>query len=132
MNKKSGIIFILIGFSLSLGLMYISSNPKAEETSVNTIVSIKKVSSGIEIELHSTKSFPIRALPPILRIGAKGFMMSRYPTPRDLYTLAFYLTLPEFDQLNTSDPVIVHYGGVDLESEYWDFGVLDKNMLINN
>ena len=130
MNKNIGIIFILLGFSL--GLMYVSSQPQAEETSVNTIVSIKKVSSGIEIEFHSTKSFPIRALPPALQIGAEGFMMSRYPTPRDLYTLAFYLTLSEFDQLNTGDPVIVHYGSRELESEYWDFGVLDKNTLNTN
>ncbi len=93
----------------------------------NTIDSIKTVKAGVDIELTSTKEFPVRDELVVLRIGTKEFTKSRSPDDGNLNTLIFTLTTQEFDQVATGDEVTVQYGR-DGSSERWDFGKLDKRL----
>jgi len=45
----------------------------------NTVDSIKTVQSKIEIQVTSTKEFPVRDELVVLQIGSKPFTESRYP-----------------------------------------------------
>jgi hypothetical protein len=100
----------------------------AAEPAVNTISGIRAVESGVEIELHSSRPFPVRNQITVLRIGDKEFTKSRYPKDGNLDTLIFKLTSDEFGQLANGDPVRVQYGR-GVTADYWDFGTLDKRRL---
>lgn len=98
-------------------------------SAVNTIKSINPVAATVEIEVHSTKPFPVRALPPVLKIGDKRFRMSRPPKDGSLHTLVFSLNASEFAQLHDGDPVVVLYGAAESPGERWNFGRLDKSRM---
>jgi hypothetical protein len=103
---------------------------------VNIIKSIKYVDSsdaledkaGVEIELISTRAFPVRNELAVLRVGDGEFTLSRYPEDGHTNTLIFTLTTKEFARLANGDPVTVQYGR-GLSGGGWDFGPLDKNLL---
>ena len=102
----------------------------------NEIVAIRTVNGGVEIELSSTRPFPIRALYAVLCIGAAlESPQSRHPDG-SLNTIIFLLTREEFDRTRDGDPVTVQYGGCNRDltdmRPYWDlwiFGPLDKSLL---
>jgi len=114
--------------ALSVLIFLLSLPALATGEEMNTIKGIKTVQSGIEIELNSTKPFPVRSQITVLRIGGKEFTNSRYPEDGSLNTLIFTLTFDEFEQTATGDQVTVQYGHGELVDR-WDFGSLDKSWL---
>lgn len=93
---------------------------------VNLVKKTRTVTSGVEIEINSTRAFPVRNEIVILRIGAEEFTKSRYPEDGDLKTLIFTLTADEYARTNTGDKVTVYYGRDPSTENKWDFGVIDK------
>jgi hypothetical protein len=115
--------------TLSTPIALFTFSAVAAEPAVNTISGIRTVESGIEIELHSSRPFPVRNQITVLRIGDKEFTKSRYPKDGNLDTLIFKLTPDEFGQLANGDPVRVQYGR-GVKADYWDFGTLNKRLLV--
>jgi hypothetical protein len=115
--------------TLSTPIALFTFSAVAAEPAVNTISGIRTVESGVEIELHSSRPFPMRNQITVLRIGDKEFTKSRYPKDGNLDTLIFKLTPDEFGQLANGDPVRVQYGR-GVKADYWDFGTLNKRLLV--
>ncbi len=92
------------------------------------IRSIRAAGPAIEVEVHSSTPFPVRALPPVLRIGGREFRLSRSPADGSLSTLIFLLTPEEFARVSTGDQVTVHYGGAETPHG-GAVGRLDKSLL---
>jgi hypothetical protein len=95
---------------------------------VDGIRGIHAIGPRIEIEIHSVQPFPVRAIPPVLRIGAREFHFSRSPDDGDLHTLIFLLSPAEFAQLSSGEDVSVHYGPPDALPGR-ALGRLDKGLL---
>lgn len=131
MHRKASLALALSFLALMLGASPSSDSTSEEESPTNTIRAIRVVARGVEIEVHSTRPFPIRALPAILRVGDQEFIRSRYPKGGGLDTLVFLLSREEFDALASGDPVAVQYGKgrVANPRTRWDFGSLDKSLL---
>ncbi len=83
---------------------------------------------GVEIELFRTQGFPVRGEIPVLRVGGREFLLSRYPQSGDTRSLIFTLGVDEFAQLKTGDEVTVQYGR-EGSGPRWNFGRLDKARL---
>jgi hypothetical protein len=108
---------------------------------VNTVKSVKAVGSHVEVELHSSREFPVRDEVIVLRIGKKEFLTSRSPADGSLKTLIFSIPADEFAQLADGETMSVGFGRgrVDLPEQAagaareavrrWDFGKLDKSQL---
>ena len=94
---------------------------------MNVVKSIKTNKSGdIEIELKSTKEFPVRDAVIELHIGNQTFRRSRPAPDGSLNTIIFVLTHDEFVKINTGDSVTV---GFSHEPPGWNFGKVDKSLL---
>jgi hypothetical protein len=140
---------------LGLALSYFIVLPglaaqQADGPKVNTVRSVRSVAppagvaaaaAEVEIELHSSHEFPIRAEVVVLRIGSSDFMKSRSPADGSLNTLIFSVPADEFAQLSNGAQMTVRYGrrepGVPqgpaaqalVDRWTWDFGKLDKSLL---
>jgi hypothetical protein len=83
---------------------------------------------GFEVVVTSDVAFPVRDELAALRIADQVFTLSRYQdsgdNPGDTHTLIFTLSIDQFAQINSGDPVIVQYGAD--ESTQWVFGPLNK------
>jgi hypothetical protein len=91
---------------------------------VNVVRSVKTNQSGeIEIELNSTKEFPVRDAVIELRIGDQTFRRSRPAPDGGLNTVIFVLTDDQYAKINTGDSITV---GFSHEPSGWDFGKIDK------
>jgi hypothetical protein len=102
----------------------------------NEVVAVRRINSGIEIELYSDMPFPARALFPVLCIGMEGFVLSRPPDDGDFHTIIFLLSEEEFARLRQGDPVTIQYGGCREDTSdlrpFWDlwvFGPFDRTLL---
>jgi len=94
---------------------------------INVVKSIKTNPSGdVEIELKSTKEFPVRDAVIELRIGNQTFRRSRPAPDGSLNTIIFVLTKAEFARINTGDSLTV---GFSHEPPGWNFGNIDKTQL---
>lgn len=101
---------------------------------VNTLKSIQRLTSprpGVEIELSSSRDFPVGDDIVIMRIGARDFSLSRPPADGRLNTLIFFLTPSEWESVKTGERVFVYYGSDDAKNPAtrWDFGNLNKSLL---
>ncbi|HKA56774.1 MAG TPA: hypothetical protein VKJ47_24280 [Candidatus Binatia bacterium] len=94
----------------------------------NTIMSITTVGQTVEITVNSTIPFDVRDELVVLMIGDLEFTTSRSPEDGNLNELIFVLTLDEWNQVATGDPVSVQYGPDDT-TDRWNFGTLDKSLL---
>lgn len=101
----------------------------AAEKDVNVVKSMRAVDSEVEIEVHSSREFPVRDQVVILRIGKREFSKSRPPDDGSLHTLIFHVPADEFAQLADGDPMTVQYGRHDDARDRWDFGPLSKAQL---
>lgn len=104
----------------------------AEEAELNEIVAIRHVGGdaslsssmsgeAVEIEVASTRAFPIGGALPTLVIGDRAFTLSRFSsgaTDRFIFTV----DAAEFNALKDGDEVSVHVGG----ARSWNFGPLNK------
>ncbi len=83
---------------------------------------------GVEIELFSRQGFPVRGEIPVLRIGGREFLVSRYPESGDTHVLIFTLSREEFRGLASGDEISLQYGR-DAAGPRRDFGRLDVSRL---
>ena len=101
-----------------------------------TVAASSAPAPTIEIELNSSREFPVRDEIVILRIGGRDFSRSRPPKDGSLNTLIFMLTADEFAQLPDGAAMSVRYGrglrdesSVGTATARWDFGKLNKALL---
>ena len=94
---------------------------------VNLVETIQKGPGGVQIQVTSSRPFPVRALPPVLQIGSHRFSRSVRPPDGDLDTLIFLLEHQEFAQLRTGEPAYVLYGKGGSPRERWDLGEFRKD-----
>lgn len=94
---------------------------------VNTIKSMTTVGQTVEITVNSGAGFDVRDELVVMIIGDQQFTTSRSPDDGSLNELTFILTLEEWNQLATGDPVIVQFGEDDDNPQ--NFGTLDKSLL---
>jgi hypothetical protein len=118
----------------------IDARAQVPRPDVNSVESVRSVGRSVEIELHSSREFPVRDEVVVLRIGKKEFSRSRPPEDGSLNTLIFILPVAEFDALPDGAPLTVKYGrqreeegGMSADSAAdhgprWDFGKLNKAM----
>jgi hypothetical protein len=119
-----------------------AKEPADDDTAVSNVVTrIETTEDGIEVELTSSKPFPVRALPPILRVGSSEFRLSRNPEDGRLETLIFLVPEKDFAELRADDAVAVFYGSPAPVDEgttaaiaepggyVWDFGAFPIDLL---
>ena len=111
---------------VALGSLLFFAPAAAQVT--NTIKSITTVGQTVEITVNSTIPFDVRDELVVLIIGDQEFTTSRSPEDGNLNELIFVLTLDEWNQVATGDPVSVQFGQDD-PSDHWNFGTLDKSLL---
>ena len=123
--------FALVGFAAQQGA----------PPDTNVVKSIRAATFNgaavIEIELQSSKEFPMRDQIVVLRIGNKDFMRSRSPANGSLNTLIFMLTPEDFGQLADGASMSVRYGmeyseepaAQSADNARWQFGQLNKSLL---
>jgi hypothetical protein len=83
----------------------------------------------VEIEISSPDGFPVMNSLPVLRVGSREFLLSRYPDNGATDTLIFTLTGAEFAQLVTGEEISLQYGEGNEPSRMWNLGSLSKNLL---
>jgi len=111
----------------TMGVQNVDDGPEANEIVAIRVLgagarSVKGLSSGaVEIQLASTRPFPVGGALPILSIGGQDFAMSRYATGAT-DQLVFVLDEPAFDALPDQSPVTVRIGA----ARQWEFGHLNK------
>lgn len=97
----------------------------ASAAETNRIVAIRRaLAEGraiIEIELQSSRAFPVGGALATLTIGDKSFQLSRFPSGKT-DRLVFMLDPAEFAALPDGAPVSVAIGG----APPWRFGALAK------
>ena len=98
------------------------------KTDTSEIVRIERVGDAVEVELFSTRPFPVRALPAMLCVGTERFTRSRFPEDGSLNTLIFTLRQDPFDAIQDASLVTVQHGDgcfLDLDQQrlYWDLWV---------
>ena len=118
----------------------IIAGAQAPQADVNTVKSIRTVNGVVEVELHSSREFPVRDEVVVLRIGKKEFLRSRSPEDGSLKTLIFMIEPDEFGSLADGEEMTVKYGksredagdvGADAASAHrprWNFGKLNKSL----
>jgi len=116
----------------AIALLVLGAPAVRGQGDVNTIRSIESVAGQrIEIEVHSTREFPVRDEIVILRVGTQEFTLSRSPADGSLHTLIFRLTPAEWAGTKTGDAVLLYFGQDDPKdtANRWVFGSLDKSKL---
>lgn len=109
----------------------------AQAPAMNTVKRIQTVDGIVEIEVHSTRQFPVRDQVVVLRVGDREFLRSKTPENGSLNTLIFMLTPAQFTALSDGAAMTVKYGrdngqsgGVEIAAAArglkWDFGKLNK------
>lgn len=121
MRNTFGWRAVLLLGALLAGTMAVAQDKKE----VNGIKSIRTISAGVEIELHSTTAF-LQSDLPVLQIGEQEFTLSRSPDDGDLNILIFKLSSGEFARTSSGDRVIFQYGRGEGRNKR-DFGRLDKS-----
>jgi len=98
------------------------------QSETNRIVAIRRVASvagravpGVEIELSSTRAFPIGDALPTLTIGGRSFTLSRFGSGK-ADSLVFMLEAGEYAVLKDGADVMLEIGG----ARPWSFGALRK------
>jgi hypothetical protein len=94
---------------------------------VNVIKNIQTTSGGIEIELTSQMSFPVRNEMVKLWIGNQECTTSRHPEDGNRNTLIFTMKPEQFARAAAGERVVVQFGND--ASRRWDFGPLDRALL---
>lgn len=108
-----------------------AQNGKVESVEAQNVVrTINSSPSGaVDVELNSTREFPVRNAIIQLHIGSKTYRQSRSPDG-SLNNLVFTIPAGEFTSaLNNGDPMWVDFHGQEQSGLWWDFGMLDKSKL---
>lgn len=98
----------------------------------NQVVAIRHLSSEVakaespatvEIEISSTRPFPVGGALAVLNIGKQSFKLSRYVSG-DLHRMIFTLDEDEYATTRQGEEMTVHIGN----AQPWKFGALDKSL----
>ena len=112
--------------------------PKTDTDAVNVQRRLTSTPEGIEFELWSSAPFPVRALPPVLRIGDVDFLSSRHPDDGRLDTPIFLIGVEYFESFTASDSVVIYHSAPPLLNQdvvatdgvdVWTFGALRTDLL---
>ena len=131
--KWAGVLlFCLVSFSA-----FVTAQDVNVVKSIRTVVAAAGSTSAptIEVELNSSREFPIRDEVVILRIGTRDIFRSRTPSDGSLNTLIFMLTADEFAQIADGADMSVRYGKdlrggrAAVRNPRWNFGKLNKALL---
>jgi len=87
----------------------------------NRLVAIRPAGKGVEIELTSSRLFPIGDALPVLTMGDHSYRLSRFPKGRS-DRIVFVLNAAEYAAAAEGAPVTLRIGGADP----WVFGTLRK------
>ena len=87
----------------------------------NQILAIRPTSAGVEIELASSRTFPIGDALPVLTIGDHSYRLSRFPKGKS-DRIVFVLTPDQYAAAPAGAHVTLRIGGADP----WTFGTLRK------
>jgi hypothetical protein len=114
--------------SLSPGSLAVSDAIPAapQRPDENRILAIRQVTSRsglpqVEIELQSSRVFPVTDALPTLVVDGRGFRMARYPAGKT-DRLIFTLTPAEFASIRNGANLTLRIGG----AHPWSFGALNK------
>lgn len=119
---------LLLCLAAGAGTMQAQGRGSATPVS-NEVRDLRAVGPFVEIELHSSREFPVRNEVVSIRIGNTEFTRSRYPDDGRLDTLIFMLTPAEFDQAPDGQTMTVQYGKRPAKGLQWNFGRLKKSSL---
>jgi hypothetical protein len=98
-----------------------ASLPTIKGDENNRIVSIHQVGPRIEIELQSSRPFPIGNALPVLIIGDRSFRLSRFPMGKS-DRIFFVLTPSDYAAVPDGTPATLRIGG----AHPWSFGAIRK------
>jgi len=87
----------------------------------NSILAIRPTSAGVEIELTSSRTFPVGDALPVLTIGDRSYRLSRFPKGTS-DRIVFLLKPAEYAAAPEGAQVTLRIGGADP----WTFGTLRK------
>jgi hypothetical protein len=119
---------VLVGL-LSYSTVMAQRGGGPPERDENVVQSIRTVDGTVEIELRSSREFPVRSEVVVLTIGDKQFLKSKSPEGGSLKTLIFILTEEEFEELIDEAPMSVGYGKRPGDHmPRWNFGQLKKSL----
>jgi hypothetical protein len=85
----------------------------------NHIAAVRQVSAGVEIELASSRAFPITDALPVLTIGDRQYRLSRF-VPGANNRIVFLLKSAEYAGISAGAKVSLRIGGI----HPWTFGTL--------
>jgi hypothetical protein len=99
----------------------------AAEAEKNRVRLRRAPSAKIEIEVTSSRPFPVVNAMAVLHVGKQQTSLSRYGPDGSLNTLIFSMDARDFARTRDGDRVLVRY---DPDSQgHWDFGPLEKKRL---
>ena len=99
----------------------------AEKVDKNTVKIRRVGKTTVEIEVTSSRSFPVTNALVVLNVGKQQSSLSGYPKNGDLHTLIFTMTTEAFGRAKDGDPISVEYSP-DSQTP-WTFGPLDKSQI---
>ena len=115
----------------ALSFILLCTQGHAATTDQNTVKSITATGSGdIEIVVTSSREFPVRNQLIYLTVGGQQFSRSRSPADGSLNTLIFTIPGDTYSRLAGGEPMSVQFGDGRPAGDRWDFGTLDKGMLL--
>ncbi len=100
--------------------------PTNAADAVNEITAIIPGDNVVRIQVTSTRYFPMRAMRPLLHIGAATFRKSMPAPSGSANELVFLVPVAEYAKLKNDAAVSVDYEGNRPDQQRWEFGVLQK------
>lgn len=129
MKRDDVKLYLAVVFTCLLSMVPVMpshADESAVSEDINAIENITLDAAGVEIQLKSSRPFPVRAIPPGLHVGAETFSRSFRPEDGDLNRLIFLLPAKDFAELRVGEPMRVVYGEGASPKERWEFGALVK------
>lgn len=114
-----------------IGSSVLGQSPANPVNTVKSLRAVGKDATDVEMELHSTREFPVRDALVLLRIGAQEIRFSRSPESGSLNTLIFHLSPVQWAQARSGDAMTVYYSEDDPKDpeSRWVYPALDKTQL---
>ncbi len=117
----------------------IAVSPMDNSGDVNQIAGIRRISAAVgtsgtitqnpavEIEMVSSRRFPVSNALPALKIGENSYTISRFASPAT-DRLIFTIDEAEYSKLPNAAPVSIRIGGAPV----WEFGQLNKTAIVDS
>jgi hypothetical protein len=115
----------------TLALVGLCASAQASAQAVNSVREIRAAEGGatVEIEVESSKEFPVGGQIVVLRIGKDEFIYSKTPPGGSLNRLIFLVPAKAFAAIPDGTAMTVQYGRGEHGHDRRTFGPLDKGQL---